>query len=125
MCTHNLNEADRLCDRIGIFKSRLIEVDTPENLRKKLFGRKVVFHLREINPQWAQPLHELEGVHEVQIMENKLVIAMDNPDILNPQIIRALVQSGADILFVGELRHSLEDIYLQTMRDTAEEEVAG
>jgi len=60
-----------------------------------------------------------------RLLDKKLVIAMDNPDILNPQIIRALVQSGADILFVGELRHSLEDIYLQTMRDTAEEEVAG
>jgi len=33
LCTHNLDEADRLCDRIGIFKSRLITVDTPENLR--------------------------------------------------------------------------------------------
>lgn len=125
MCTHNLNEADRLCDRIGIFKSRLIEVDTPENLRKKLFGRKVVFHLREIDPQWVDALRELEGVHELQIKENKLVIGMDNPEALNPMIIRSLVQSGADLLFVGELRHSLEEIYLQTMRETEEEEVAG
>ena len=38
LCTHNLDEADRLCDRIGIFKSRLIAIDTPENLRQKLYG---------------------------------------------------------------------------------------
>ena len=41
---------------------------------------------------------------------------------LIPQIIRLLVEDGADILFVGELRHSLEDIYLQTIRETREEE---
>ena len=54
ICTHNLNEADHLCDRIGIFKSHLIEIDTPENLRERLYGRKVVFHLRELDPAWVE-----------------------------------------------------------------------
>ena len=124
MCTHNLNEADRLCDRIGIFRSRLIEVDTPENLRKKIFGRKVVFHLREVDPIWQNAVREMAGVHDVQVVDQKLVVAMDAPETMNPQIIRALVQGGADIQYVGELRHSLEDIYLQTMRESEEEEVA-
>ena len=34
----------------AIFKTRLIAVDTPENLRKQLFGRKVVFHLQPAGP---------------------------------------------------------------------------
>ena len=122
LCTHNLNEADQLCDRIGIFKSRLIEVDTPSNLRKKLYGRKVVFHLRALNQTWVDQIQELPGVIEVNSVDQKLVIAMDDPETLNPQIIRLLVENGADILFVGELRHSLEDIYLQTIRETREEE---
>ncbi len=33
LCTHNLDEADRLCDRVGVFKTRLLVVDTPANLR--------------------------------------------------------------------------------------------
>jgi ABC-2 type transport system ATP-binding protein len=37
LCTHNLDEADRLCDRIGVFKSRLLVVDSPANLRRQLF----------------------------------------------------------------------------------------
>src|SRR5512143_1443923 len=49
LCTHNLDEADRLCDRIGVFKSRLLVVDSPANLRSRVFGRKVVFHLRAAN----------------------------------------------------------------------------
>ena len=62
LCTHNLDEADRLCDRIGIFKSRLITVDTPENLRTKLYGRKVVFHLAEVNTAWPVALRALPFV---------------------------------------------------------------
>ena len=48
LCTHNLDEADRLCQRIAIFKSHLITVDTPQSLRNRLFGRKVVFHLSNL-----------------------------------------------------------------------------
>ena len=123
ICTHNLNEADRLCDRIGIFRSRLIEIDTPENLRQKLYGRKVVFHLRHLDTDWLKPIQALKGVIEVSPVEQKLVVSMDDPEQLNPQIIKLLVQAGADIQFVGELRHSLEDVYLQTIRESDDKEV--
>jgi ABC-2 type transport system ATP-binding protein len=117
MCTHNLNEADQLCDRIGIFKTRLIKVDTPGNLRREIFGRKVVFHLREPNSEWKGLLLTLEGVLGVECVDNKLVVSLEDPERTNPQIIRLLVERGADVLFVGELRHSLEDVYLQMMQE--------
>jgi ABC-2 type transport system ATP-binding protein len=123
LCTHNLNEADHLCDRIGIFNTHLIEVDTPENLRRKLYGRKVVFHLRALDPEWQATIHDLPGVLEVQQVDQKLVVAVDDPEAINPEIIRLLVEKGADILFVGELRRSLEEVYLQTMRESQEEAV--
>lgn len=124
ICTHNLTEADRLCDRIGIFKTHLIEVDTPANLRLKIYGRKVVFHLRELDPLWIDSIRELEGVQDIQAVDQKLVVGLSEPEKTNPIIIRKLVQLGADVQFVGELRHSLEDIYLQTMRTSGEEDVA-
>ncbi len=33
LCTHNLDEAERLCDRIAVFRQKLIAVDTPQALR--------------------------------------------------------------------------------------------
>jgi ABC-2 type transport system ATP-binding protein len=116
LCTHNLDEADRLCDRIGIFKSRLIAVDTPENLRQRLFGRRVVFHLRRLNPEWAEVLRRFDFVKEIFSVDNRLVVRLDDPEEHNPLLIRALVECGADLQFVGEIRHSLEDIYLQTLQ---------
>ncbi len=44
LCTHNLEEADRLCDRVAVISSHLLALDAPGVLRRKLFGRKVVFH---------------------------------------------------------------------------------
>jgi ABC-2 type transport system ATP-binding protein len=116
LCTHNLDEADRLCDRIGVFKSRLLVVDTPANLRRSLFGRRVVFHLRQPGETLKAAVSGLPFISQAQAVDNKLVLTVDDPEERNPEIIRLLVQSGADIQFVGELRHSLEDVYLRLMK---------
>jgi ABC-2 type transport system ATP-binding protein len=117
LCTHNLDEADRLCDRIGVFKTHLLVVDTPANLRSQLFGRRVVFHLLNSNESIASAVRSLPFVHEAKVVDNKLVVNLDEPETHNPEIIRVLVGAGADIQFVGELRHSLEDVYLQLVKN--------
>jgi ABC-2 type transport system ATP-binding protein len=117
LCTHNLDEADRLCDRVGVFKTHMLVVDTPANLRSQLFGRKVVFHLVQPNESLAASIRDLPYVHEAKIVDNKLVVNLDDPESHNPEVIRSLVNAGADIQFVGELRHSLEDVYLQLVKN--------
>jgi ABC-2 type transport system ATP-binding protein len=117
LCTHNLEEADHLCDRVGVFKTRLLVVDTPKKLRASVFGRKVIFHLRTANEVIAEDIRKLPYVREVKVIENKLVVTLDEPESRNPEIVRSLVKAGADIQFVGELRHSLEDVYLQLVKD--------
>jgi len=117
LCTHNLDEADRLCGRIGIFKTRLITVDSPANLRKRLYGRKVVFHLKRLEPAWVDAVRALPFVKEAQAVDAKLVVGLDSPEDENPVILRRLVEAGAEVQFVGELRHSLEDVYLRLVND--------
>jgi ABC-2 type transport system ATP-binding protein len=113
LCTHNLDEADRLCDRIAVFKQRLIQVDTPQNLRQQLYGRKVAIRLRAIMPALVARIQALPFVQDVHIQDGQIVVALDDPDNQNPQIVRALVEAGADVQYVGELRHSLEEVYFK------------
>lgn len=116
LCTHNLDEADRLCDRIGVFKTRLLVVDTPSNLRNSVFGRKVVFHLRTVDETLASLVRKLNFVRDVKIVDNKMLVTLEDPESGNPEILRILIKSGADVQYVGELRHSLEDVYLQLVQ---------
>ena len=117
LCTHNLDEADRLCDRVGVFKTHLLVMDTPARLRSQLFGRKVVFHLRAVNEELVKNVSSLPFIREVKVMDNKLIVTLDNPEERNPDIIRVLVEAGAAVQFVGELRHSLEEVYLQLVQN--------
>ncbi len=116
MCTHNLDEADRLCDRIGVFKSHLLVVDSPSKLRSQVFGRKIVIHMMDSKSVFLDAVRNLPFINDPKIIENKLLVTVEDPEKNNPVIIQSLVQAGAQIQFVGELRHSLEDVYLQLVK---------
>ena len=118
LCTNNLDEADRLCDRIGVFKTHLLVIDTPANLRSQLFGRKIVFHLRQAEDGIATDIRSLPFVKDAKVIDNKLIVTLDDPENRNPDIVRKLVGAGIDIQFVGELRHSLEDVYLHLVQNS-------
>jgi ABC-2 type transport system ATP-binding protein len=112
LCTHNLDEADRLCDRIGVFRQRLLALDSPAELRRQLFGRTVVVHMRALAPAYAEAASRLPFVRQVREADGRMLVTLDDPETRNPDLIRALVGAGADLQFIGELRQSLEDVYL-------------
>jgi ABC-2 type transport system ATP-binding protein len=124
LCTHNLEEADRLCDRVAVISGHLLALDAPGVLRRKLFGRKVVFHLTEMKQELIDTLKDFDFVNDVQQVDNKILAAVEDPEENNPRLIKALVDAGGEIQFVGELRRRLEDVYMELM-EAAEENNHG
>ena len=57
-------------------------------------------------------------IKEARQIDNKILVTLDSPETHNPELVRYLVGQGANIQFVGELRHSLEDVYLQLIKNT-------
>ena len=66
MFEKSLDEADRLCDRIAVFDTQLRVVDTPNGLRRKLYGRQVVFHLTQAREEEATLIRSMEFVEKVE-----------------------------------------------------------
>ncbi len=116
LCTHNLDEADRLCDRVALFRTALVKVGQPAALRDEMYGRRTVIHLANYRPGMEDEV-ELPFVRGVEVADGKLVVSIDDPDVQNPIIVRRLVEIGAEVQYVGELRMSLEDVYLELMED--------
>lgn len=115
LCTHNLDEADRLCDRIGVFKQRLIKVDSPGRMRAAVFGRTIEFRLGSSQAAPADVIRRFDfarSIEPVNGASNILRVALDDPDTQNPIIVKALVEAGLQVQYVSEVRHSLEEVYL-------------
>ena len=116
--THNLDEAERLCDRIGILKTRLITIGSPGSLTRDLQSRKTVIHLQRVNAKVLAAVEKLSVVKNVRAIDNKLILEMDDPEQDNPEVVRTVVDTGGKIQFVTELRSTLEDVYLKMIRET-------
>ncbi|MHB0875149.1 MAG: ABC transporter ATP-binding protein [Anaerolineae bacterium] len=113
LCTHNLFEADMLCDRIGILKQRLVRVDTPAGLRASLYGQKVTVELATpVSDGLEQTVRGLPFVRGVERKDGSLVVEVTNPDGNNPALVGRLVEAGAQVRYVRPVEHSLEDAYL-------------
>jgi len=114
LCTHNLDEADRLCDRVALFKTRLVKVGEPAALRDEMYGRRTVVHLANYRPGLEQEIG-LPCARSIEVLDGRLIVTLDDPDTDNPALVKRLVEMGAEVQYVNELRVSLEDMYLDLM----------
>ena len=114
LCTHNLDEAERLCDRVALFKTKLITVGKPQALKEQMYGRKTVIHLVDPAPGIEQAV-DLPFVKKVERVDDALVFSLTDPETENPVLVKRLVELGASVQYVNELKVSLEDLYLDMM----------
>jgi len=114
LCTHNLDEADRLCDRIAFFSHRVIRIDTPDHLRAELYGRATEFRLMPApRAEDLARVRAVPGVREAHLENGSIIVEAPDPLRTNPLLVRALLDGGAEIAFVTERKPHLEDVYLR------------
>lgn len=119
LCTHNLDEADRLCDRIAFFRRSVIRIDTPAHLRAELYGHATEFRiLPSPRPEHLVTVQRVEGVTGAELENGSIVVSSGDPLGVNPRVIRALVGAGAEVAYVTERKASLEDVYLRIVEGT-------
>ena len=114
--THNLDEAQRTCDRIGIIKTKLLTIGTPAQLRESLTKPKTEIRLAQVNEPFVSALRKLIP-NKIEVSENKLIIDVTDPDSENPNIIAAITKAGGQIREVTQNVPTLEDVYLQIVKE--------
>jgi ABC-2 type transport system ATP-binding protein len=116
LATHNLDEADRLCDRIAFVRAGFVRVDTPAGLRGALGARGLSIRLASTPSAVAVAnLRELDGIRAVDALDGVLRIDATDPESAAPSVVRSLVAAGSEIVEVRIERTSLEQIYFDVM----------
>lgn len=120
LSTHDLDDADRLSDTVAVIRNKLLVADNPQALKKKMFKRTVVFHLQFAGNLNLKEIEALPFVESSSLKDNKLVLDLESPEENNPSIVELLVKDGIKIQFIGEIRRSLEDVYLTIVEKSRE-----
>ena len=113
LCTHNLDEVERVADRVAVLRSRLVAVGTAAELRQRLFASRLRIRLSTTAEQFAGVLRS-SGVQEIGVNGTSLSIAAGSR--ATPEIVRTLVEAGAGIESVEREEPSLEDVYIKLLQ---------
>lgn len=123
--THQLQEAERVCDRVGILRRRLVAVGTPGELRGAVSGHATTVQLAVVTEAvvavarahasgMAAP--DVTGP-DVTIAGSTITVPVDKPERDNPDLVRAIVAAGGEVQFVTEIVPTLETAYLELVGD--------
>ena len=116
LCTHNLEEASNLSDVVCIIKNRIIKISTLDDLQRSKKGKKIEIVFNQPAVRYAGILRDFTEIIDLEVKEDKINFSMENPEKINPVIIKKLVDSGAEIVYFNEIKASLEEIYLDLIR---------
>ena len=114
--THNLDEAQRICDRIGILNTRLRAIGTPEELERTVRSQVTVVEVEQVNDAILAALKKLrpEGV---SVEGSKITINVTNPDKENSTILDVIFRAGGRVKSASVVGSTLEEAYLELVRE--------
>ena len=121
LTTHRLEEAERMCDRVAILNTTLRTVGRPDELRERLFAHSLA--VTTVAPLDApdRVFADVPGVDGWRPDgAGGYELTVTDPRAAAPALTRELVAAGADVLSIGERRHSLEDVYLELIDEDVE-----
>jgi ABC-2 type transport system ATP-binding protein len=120
LSTHILSEAQQLCNRVLIInKGRIVAEDTPERLQSRLTGaQRVNLTVGGDSDGLERIVAEVPGVTKViGVSDGRLEFETAPGMDPRPEVARAVVSAGFNLLELRQLGMSLEDIFLQLTRD--------
>ena len=122
LSTHILSEAQQICDRVLIInKGQIVAEDTPENLQSRLVGsQRVVLRVRGDSDGLSNKISRVKGVRAVEAKSDGSVeFEFAAGEDTRPQVAKAVVQAGYELLEMRPVGLSLEEIFLELTRENA------
>jgi ABC-2 type transport system ATP-binding protein len=126
LTTHQIEEADRLCQRVGIIdRGRLIALNTPEELKNSTEGMRAL-EIKVLNgvdqQRWLPIISEAEGVDNVFLAEGKIrVLSKDLPQVI-PIVVNLVSKNGGKIENISVAQPTLEDAFINLTGKSIREE---
>lgn len=114
--THNLDEAQRICDRIAILNTKLMATGTPEELEGLVGRKRALIELERESGEVLAALKKQFPDSQIVVNGSKLTVDMAGADRQIPDVVEAVVRAGGRVQYAGVVGSTLEDTYLKLVR---------
>ena len=110
LTTHYLEEAEKMCDRIGILnKGNLVALDTTQKLLEKIQIKKISI---KVNKRVNINENKFKTLKIVSSTNNEINLSYDKNELKIDQIIKLIEENGARIIDLSTDDGDLEDVFL-------------
>ncbi|MCL4385000.1 MAG: ABC transporter ATP-binding protein [Cyanobacteria bacterium] len=117
LSTHNLEEAQDLCNLVCIIKKRIIKMASLFELQNSKEIKNFDLGLKENPKKYISVFNKYKDKIQFSFSDNNVNLKIKDFEDINPLIIKDLVNDGAQILYFNENKESLENIYLELIKD--------
>ena len=126
MTTHYLEEADSLCDRIGIIdKGKIMALDTPHKLKESLGGDVISLKVGG-DVDYTGAIKSVEGVLTVKREDGSYRVKVLNGETVTAPLLQEISKSGGKVTYVTLERPNMDQVFLEyTGRSLRDAEQAG
>ncbi len=115
LCTHYMDEADQLCDRVALLdQGRIRDMGTPQDLKSKVHG-DIILSVRVRDPRKSdqEVISGLTSVETLEVVEDQYIISLNS----RHEISRIIGVLGSRALSVNTKEPTLEDVFISTMEN--------
>ncbi len=131
LTTHMMNEADLLCDRIGIIDhGKIASLDTPTNLKNGISGRNttiLTLEIANLTSDLIATVRDLECVETVSQENTSHIKVHAHGNDAFDSIVDTIRAKKANIISMQNIQPTLEDVFLhitgRAMRDKADQKI--
>ena len=121
LSTHDMYEADELCDRVAIMdKGKIVALDKPQMLKEK-FGGEALINIKMKEPLTKEGLTFFEK-YNVTLKDDEIQIFTKNPWKIMPEITKKLISKGLLTEKIEVAEPTLEDVFVKLTGRRLEEE---
>jgi ABC-2 type transport system ATP-binding protein len=117
--THQLIEAERVCDRVGVLQRRLVATGSPAELRSAASSQPAtaiqLAVITEAVVAAARSAANTAAGADVTVAGNTITVPLIKPERDNPDLVKAIVAAGGEVQFVTEIVPTLETAYLSLL----------
>jgi ABC-2 type transport system ATP-binding protein len=111
LSTHNLDEAERMADRVAVLHGRLLALERPEVLRQRLKTGRIIVRVAGDPSACLDAVRAFDRAAAVD--GATLTLTVSDTDRETPALVAALIGVGARVIEVRPEMPALEDVYLR------------
>jgi ABC-2 type transport system ATP-binding protein len=115
LTTHNMEEADHLCDRVAIIDhGRILALDTPSALKQSVGADTIVKIVTNGRPDElaARLRHDIDGVVRIRLVDDGVELQVKGNDRLLPRVVTSAESGGFDLIDLSIAESTLETVFI-------------